>query len=122
MRILIVEDEGLLTISIDRWLKSFGYDIQDIVTSAQDAIKSAEKQKPDLILMDILLQGEMDGIMAVEAIHKREYVPVIYLTACHDIETIQRANKTKHSGYMQKPVSKDDLELTVAAILKKESN
>ena len=118
-RILIVEDERLIAISIKECLMIDGYEVVDIASNAEKAIEFAEKLKPDLIIMDIVLAGEMDGISAVEAIHQREYIPVIYLTAYHDIETTQRANKTKHSGYMQKPVRKEDLDITVAAVLSK---
>ena len=104
--------------TIEEWLKRFGYNVVDIAVSAEEAIQCAKKLKPDLIMMDIMLEGKVDGVSAVEAIHQREYIPVIFLTACHNTETIQKANKTKHSGFMQKPVNKDDLELTVAAVLK----
>ncbi len=117
-KILIVEDEGLLAITLEEWLKRSGYNVVDIAASAEEAIQSALKHKPDLIMMDILLDGEVDGVSAVEAIHQREHIPVLYLTACHDTATILRANKTKHSGFMQKPVSRGDLEITVAAVLK----
>ena len=117
-KILVVEDEGLLAMTIEEWLERLGYNVVDIATTAEEAIECAEKLKPDLIIMDVLLCEEMDGVSAVEAIHQREHIPVIFLTACHDTETIQRANKTRHSGFMQKPVTKGDLEVTVAAVLK----
>lgn len=117
-KILIVEDESLLAMSIEEKLKRSGYKVIDIVSTGEEAVEKASRTSPDLIIMDIMLEGKIDGISAVETIHQREHVPVLYLTACHDTETIQRANKTKHSGFMQKPVSRDDLEITVAAILK----
>ena len=117
-KILIVEDEGLLATLIEEWLERSGYNVVDIAASAEEAIQYAEKYKPDLIMMDILLDGEMDGVSAVETIHQREYIPVIFCTACHDTETVLRANKTRHSGFIKKPISRGDLEVTVAAVLK----
>lgn len=117
---MIVEDEGLLAMTIEEWLESYGYEVVDIAATAEKAIQFAEKLKPDLILMDIKLKGQADGVSAVEAIHQREHIPVLYLTACHDTETVQRANNTRHSGFMQKPVSKYDLEMTVAAVFGKD--
>jgi len=104
--------------TIEEWLKRSGYNVVDIAVSAEEAIKFTEKHKPDLILMDIMLDGKIDGVSAVEAIHKKEHIPIIYCTAFHDAETVQRANKTKHSGFLKKPVSKGDLEVTVTAVLK----
>lgn len=119
-KILIVEDEGLLAMIIEEWLESYGYEVLDIAATAQVAIECARELNPDLILMDILLDGEMDGVSAVEAIHQRGHIPVLYLTACHDTETIQRANKTKHRGFMKKPINKGDLKITVAAVFRKD--
>lgn len=119
-RILIVEDQALLAAIIEEQLEKVGYEVMGVVSSGEKAIEQAIEDKPDLIIMDIILKGEIDGITAVEEIHRDSPIPVIYMTASSDIETIQRANNTKHKGYLKKPVNKDDLEITIAAVLRQD--
>jgi CheY-like chemotaxis protein len=119
-RILIVEDERLLAVTLEERLERLGYDVLGRAASGEKAVEYAEKFEPDLIIMDIALEGEMDGITAVEEIHKKNEIPVVYLTASSDTPMMLRANRTKHSGYLKKPVRKDDLENTINAILGKD--
>jgi DNA-binding NtrC family response regulator len=112
-KILVVEDEGLLAMTIEEWLESFGYDVVDIASSAKEAIKSTKKHKPDLIIVDVFLDGEMDGIEAVAHINKHHNIPVIYITGNTDLDTYYRARKTVHYGYHEKPLSKVRLKKTV---------
>jgi diguanylate cyclase (GGDEF)-like protein/PAS domain S-box-containing protein len=112
IRILIVEDEGLIARDIENMVKNAGYEVCDIVSSGKDAIESAEKHQPDLILMDIILRADMDGVEAAERIREHFNIPVIYLTAHTDENTLERAKLTEPQGYTLKPVEQKEL-LTV---------
>ena len=101
-RILIVEDERITAEDMKDALESIGYKISAMVHSGEDAVKKAEEFRPDLVLMDIMLEGEMDGIEAAEQIRERFGIPVIYLTAYSDSSTVQRAKITEPSGFILK--------------------
>ena len=101
-KILVVEDERITAEDIKGGLQNAGYTVPAIVDSGEDAIKKTEEFSPDLVLMDIKLKGEMDGIKAAEDIRSRFGIPVIYLTAYSDNNTVQRAKITEPSGYILK--------------------
>src|SRR5262245_45700262 len=90
-RILIVENEQLLAQELEFRLQQFGYQVSGVATSAKEAIELARLGKPDLILMDILLDGELDGIQAAMEIRRESSVPIVYLTAFADEATLKRA-------------------------------
>ncbi len=92
INIIIVEDERITAEDIKKALNSVGYEVPAIVPSGEEAIKAAEELKPDLVIMDIKLEGEMDGIQAAEQIRSKLGIPIIYLTAYSDEKTVQRAN------------------------------
>lgn len=108
-KILVIEDENITALEIQTKLESWGYDVVGLAGSGEDAIRIANEKGTDLILADIVLRGEMDGIDAVERISHRFDVPIIYLTAHADGDTFERAKLTKPSGYCIKPF--DDTEL-----------
>ena len=87
-RILVVEDERITAEDIKDSLNNLGYEVSDLVSSGEEAVKKVEELQPDLILMDIRLEGEMDGIDAVEEIREKYDIPVIYLTAYSDNRTV----------------------------------
>ena len=116
-RILIVEDEAIIAMEIESSLQSLGYEITSIVNTGDDAIKKAEEDKPDLIIMDIRIKGEMDGIDAVEVIRNRFGIPVIFSTAYLDQERIERAKITMPFGYVLKPIQERDLRVTLEMAL-----
>lgn len=118
-RILIVEDEGIVAKALERMLGKMGYDVPAIVSSGKQAILKAEETKPDLILMDIMLKGETDGIEAAEQIQKGHQIPVIYLTAYSDDSTMQRAKITEPYGYIIKPFRKRELQIAIEIALYK---
>ncbi len=118
--ILIVEDDYIVAKIIEKSLISLGYAIAGLVATGEDAIAKAESEKPDLILMDIRLQGEMDGIEASEKIRERSNIPVIFLTAFSDQSTFERALVTAPYGYIIKPFSANTLSTTIKIALKKE--
>ena len=101
--ILIAEDEALAAMDLAETVKELGHGVADIVSSGSAAVARAAQLKPDLVLMDIQLEGEKDGIMAAAVIINELHIPVIYLTAHTDPKTVERAKGTKPSGYLVKP-------------------
>lgn len=105
MKILIVEDEPLVAMLTETRLLKNGYEVAGICASGEEAINEAEKLIPDLVIMDIFLEGRMDGIEATAHLNKHLDIPVIYLTGNTDIKTFDRARETRHYGYYEKPLS-----------------
>ena len=102
-RILIVEDELIIAKGIEKRIKALGYAVTDTVASGEEAVEKAVKNLPDLVLMDINLQGDMDGVEAAEQIRLRADIPIIYLTAYADSDTLARAKVSEPFGYIVKP-------------------
>ncbi|MBI4287516.1 MAG: PAS domain S-box protein [Chloroflexi bacterium] len=119
VKILIVEDEGIEALDIQRRLISLGYATPDIVLSGEDAVKKAGETRPDVVLMDIMLHGKIDGVMAAEQIHGLYDVPVIYLTAYADEDTLRRARITEPYGYIVKPFRDREVHITIDMALYK---
>ena len=107
--ILIVEDEGVVALSIRAALTKMGYTVVGIAVSGDEAIAMAMEKKPDVILMDIHIKGNIDGIQTTEKLNAVMDVPVIFLTAYADDETVQRAVKTGSHGYLVKPYNPREL-------------
>lgn len=118
-KILVVEDEIVIAEEIVDRLKGLGFDVPCKVTSGEDAIKKSEETRPDLVLMDIKLEGDMDGIGAARQIRERFDIPVIYLTAYSDEKTLNNAKITQPYGYVTKPYEDRDLEITIEMALYK---
>ncbi|MGE5680298.1 MAG: PAS domain S-box protein [Bacillota bacterium] len=118
-KILIVEDEQIIAFVIQRRLLQFGYEVAAIATSGQEAIEKAREVKPDLILMDIHLRDKVDGIQAAREIKQFLDVPVIYLTAFSDSETLERSKLTEPSGFLVKPIDERELYTNVSIALHK---
>jgi CheY-like chemotaxis protein len=108
--ILIVEDERLIALELQRRLTQLGYTVVGIVASGPQAITAAHQLHPDLVLMDIRLQGEMDGIEAALRIQTNRPTPIVYLTAYVDDSTMQRAQATSPWGFLRKPFHVRDLQ------------
>ncbi|NYB52269.1 MAG: glycosyltransferase [Methanobacteriaceae archaeon] len=115
-RILIVEDEIITAMDLARELDKKGYLVVDTVTTGHEAIEKAELFRPDLVLMDIVLTGDLDGIEVAEKIHDLD-IPVVYLSAYTDEETVRRAKKTFPYGYLPKPYQIDELYSTLETAL-----
>ena len=111
-RILIVEDEGIVANDLRMRLRKVGYDVVGIVASGEESIRLATELRPDLVLMDITLQGSIDGVEAAGTIRQHLGIPVVYLTAHSDQATLQRAKITEPFGYVLKPF--EDRELNVS--------
>ncbi|MBU7043823.1 MAG: DUF835 domain-containing protein [Theionarchaea archaeon] len=112
-RILIVEDETIVAQDIQDHLEAIGYEVCGIADSGKKAIEKAKKFHPDLILMDIVLKGDMDGITAAEHIHSVADIPIVYLTAYSDDKTLRRAIITAPYGYLLKPFEEKELQITL---------
>ncbi len=112
-RILIVEDEPVTAEDIKRILEELNYNVINIITSGERAVEEAFETKPDIILMDIFLDGGSDGITSAEMIKEKLNVPIVYITAVDDDKTFQRAIVTEPYGYIIKPFRKKDLESTI---------
>jgi hypothetical protein len=113
IRVLIVEDELILAQDLALTLESKGYKTTALVKSGEEAIASAEADPPDVVLMDVMLQGGMDGIEASAAIAERVDVPTIYLTAYADEKIVARARKTSPFGYLVKPINETELSIMI---------
>ncbi|HET8963606.1 MAG TPA: response regulator [Bacteroidia bacterium] len=111
--ILIVEDESIVAKDIQHSLKKLGYIVVGICSTGEDAIKVTEEVKPDLILMDIMLKGDMSGIDAATHIREKYNIPVIYLTAYADESTLSKAKVSEPYGYIIKPFKEIDLHTSI---------
>jgi signal transduction histidine kinase/AmiR/NasT family two-component response regulator len=115
--VLIVEDESIVALDLKQRLQSLGYKVVAIASSGEEAIEQAANNQPDLVLMDIKLKGELDGVEAAQVIRARQGLPVIFLTAYADAETLDRAKHTRPYGYLIKPFEDKDLRTTVEIAL-----
>ena len=118
-RILIVEDEGIAALDLQKTMTALGYSAPDIVSTGEDAVREAGERRPDLVLMDIMLQGEIDGVTAAERIRALFDIPVIYITAYADEATLQRAKITEPYAYLVKPYKERELCITIDMALYK---
>ena len=119
IKILIVEDEKVLAMGLKQKLEEFGYQITDLVSSSSQAIESVKKTQPNLILMDIVLKGDIDGIETAKSIVNLYDIPVIYLTAYADDEILEKAEKTCPYGYILKPYKDNELKANIKMALYK---
>ena len=118
-KILIVEDEKIVAMDIKHKLESFGYMVPAPVSSGKQAIAKLEAIKPDLVLMDVKLGTGIDGIEAAEIIRNRFDIPVIYLTAYADEDTLNRAKATAPYGYILKPFQDRELHTSIEIAITK---
>jgi AmiR/NasT family two-component response regulator len=112
-RILIVEDERIIARELKERLIHMGHVVVASVASGEQAVEQARALAPDLVVMDIKLQGELDGIAAAEIIQRETGVPVVYLTAFADDATLERAKETQPYGYVLKPFQERELQVCV---------
>ena len=117
MRIMVVEDERIVAMDTEESLRGLGYLVCNVVGSGEETILSATRQSSDLVLMDIRLGGEIDGIKAAEVIRSKLDVPVIFLSAYSDHKTLDRAKRTGPFGYLLKPFKEDDLHVAIECAL-----
>ena len=120
-KILIVEDERVTAEDLRDILTQLGHSVTAVVSTAADAILEAERTSPDLVIMDIRIRGEMDGVEAARILRRRFDIPVIYLTAHADPETLSRAKLAEPLGYVIKPFQEPDLQANVEMALYKQA-
>ncbi|MCL5028896.1 MAG: response regulator [Bacteroidetes bacterium] len=118
-KILIAEDEFIIAMDIKKILEKLGYQVTSFVGKGADAISKAEIEKPDLVLMDIMLSGPISGIEAAEVIKNKFHIPVVYLTALTDDETLQKAKITEPGAYLLKPFDQRGLHSAIEIALYK---
>ncbi|MBN2141227.1 MAG: HD domain-containing protein [Desulfovibrionaceae bacterium] len=118
-RILVVEDERIVSLDLCSRLKRLGFEVASTASTGDAAVEAALELKPDLILMDIVLEGQTDGIQAAEIIRGRAEVPIIYLTAYADEKTLDRAKLTGPEGYIIKPPAERELKMAIEVALYK---
>lgn len=116
-RILVVEDENIVAMDLQTRLTRLGYLVPAVAASGAAALQKAEELAPDVVLMDVVLKGDMDGVQTGEQIRKRFGIPVIYLTAHSDDNTLQRARITEPFGYILKPFEDRELHITIEMAL-----
>ncbi|MGD0432233.1 MAG: response regulator [Acetobacteraceae bacterium] len=116
-RVLVVEDEGIIAFHLRRQLIRLGYEVPDAVTNGDQALREVDASPPDVVLMDIVLEGQLDGIATAARIPTAHHIPVIYLTAHSDDATLKRASATNPYGYLLKPISERELHATIQMTL-----
>ena len=117
--ILVVEDDTHVAAVLEARLQSFGYDVCDIARTGPNAVRIAVDRSPDLVLMDILLEGDMNGVEAAELIHNQKDVPIIFITCLSDQDLLERAIKANAYGYILKPYDNAELRYTIEIALLK---
>jgi two-component system cell cycle sensor histidine kinase/response regulator CckA len=118
-QILVVEDESIVAEDMKAMLEGFGYAVPAVAFSGEEAVKKALDTRPDLVLMDIVLKGQMSGVEAVERIRSRCNIPVVYVTAYADETTVRRAKVTEPFGYILKPFDAREVQTTIEIALYK---
>ncbi|MFH0865383.1 MAG: response regulator [Bacteroidota bacterium] len=113
LKILVVEDESIVAKDIQNSLKKLGYTVPTIVASGEKAIEEVEQSRPDLVLMDIMLKGDINGVEAANAIRENYDIPVIFLTAYADDNTLSKAKIAEPYGYIIKPFKEKELQTTI---------
>jgi DNA-binding NtrC family response regulator len=121
-RIMIVEDESIVALSLEFMLQQMGYQVPAVVASGEDALERARETKLNLVLMDISLAGPMDGIETATLLRDEHALPVVFLTAYSDTSTLERAKRAEPYSYLVKPIQPKDLYATVEIALYKHAN
>ena len=117
--VLVVEDESIVAWGLQQTLNTLGYVVPGIASSGKAALKMADEHHLDLVIMDIVLRGPMDGIEAAIQLRSRFDLPILYLTAYYDDQTLERAKPTEPYGYLVKPFLEQDLRIGLKMALNK---
>jgi PAS domain S-box-containing protein len=118
-RILVVEDEGLTALAIEEYVKECGHEVVQIVATGEDAVRKAIELEVDLVLMDIKLQGELDGLEAANLINSSRHIPVIFVTAYSDDKTLARAKLSEPYSFLIKPINAKAIKAAIEIALYK---
>ena len=117
VNVMVVEDEGIVSIDIRNILTRLGYTVSSVAFSGEEAIRKSRQSPPDIVLMDIGLKGDLDGIDTAARLKRERDIPVVFLTGFADDNTLARAREIKPAGYIVKPINEDELAETVAGAL-----
>lgn len=117
--VLVVEDESIVSKDIQHSLKKLGYNVVGAASTGEKAFELAQSEKPDIILMDIMLKGDINGIETASRVKEELQIPVIYLTAYADESTLEKAKVTEPYGYIIKPFKEVDLHTSIEMALYK---
>ena len=117
--LLVVEDEAIVAMDLREQLIELGYKVCGIASNANRAIELARQHRPDLVLMDIVIKGDRDGVQTAEVINRTLHIPVVFLTAYSDASTVERAAKTTPHGYLTKPFQIKELRAAIEVALYK---
>ncbi|MCX5812299.1 MAG: PAS domain S-box protein [Proteobacteria bacterium] len=120
-RIMVVDDEAIIATHIKEYLTEIGHEVVGVATSGNKSVEMAGHLKPDIILMDIVMQGGPDGIEAAKTITARHGIPIIFLTAYMDFEYIERAKEAEPYGYLTKPFQKTEVRIVIEIALNKKN-
>lgn len=118
-KILVVEDERIVALNLKQRLERLGYDVSDLAVNADQALCAVKDHTPDIVLMDIHIEGDVDGIDTAKLINRERPLPVIYLTAYSEEPTLERARSTMPYGYLLKPFSEKELHATIQMALER---
>jgi DNA-binding LytR/AlgR family response regulator len=116
LRVLIAEDEMIISAKISMYLEEFGYEVAGALTRGEQVLDMCRHDPPDILLLDINLKGELDGIQTAEELKNFAKIPIIYLTANSDSATFDRARRTKPLAFVTKPFQKAELERALALV------
>ena len=118
IKILVVEDENIIALDIKNILKSLGFTVLPLISSGEKAIEKAYEYKPDLIMMDIMLKGKLNGVDAAKKIVGTLKIPIVYLTGSTNKNVLKKAMQIGHCKYINKPFREKELENTIKILLK----
>lgn len=118
-RILVVEDEGIISLQLQTMLRNMGYTVCGRASSGTEAVEKAAESLPDLVLMDVILNEEMSGIEAAQQIVEQFHIPVIFASGCADDETLQRAREVGQFAYLTKPFTERSLDSAIKMTLQR---
>ena len=121
-RILVVEDESIIALDLQHILQSSGFEVCQVVSSGEESILAANQIRPDIVLMDVKLKGDMSGIDAAKEIHRSLDIPVIYLTAFGDESTLRNALAHRDFVYIRKPFEEREIERAVKKSLQRSAS
>ena len=118
-KIAVVEDEGIVAMDISKCLTSLGYDVTFISDSGEKVLELVKESLPDLILMDVELKGQLNGLDTARLLREKYSIHIVFLTAFEDETTLNRIGELSPDGYLVKPFEDDQLENTLKRVLKK---
>ena len=120
IKILIAEDEAISALSMQRALTRSGYDICALVSTGEEAVAAITRQKPDLVILDVLLNGRLNGLEAAMEIRSRSNIPIVFVTGYEEGMLIEQIKSVPSSTYLIKPITPNDLESAISQALQNE--